>query len=148
MKDKLEKIRVLNKKQRHINDYLMLEYSKICMIDFTNWYFILKHFKLEQFNIISFFSLSKVTPMSSTYLDYLKYRYKSNKFSKVRLILPNFRKSGHLQLAKKFFPMVSANWRENCSIYSSHIVRDACISVTHVSNRLRFDTFFYFHTFL
>ena len=29
MKDKLEKIRVLNKKQRHINDYFMLEYSKI-----------------------------------------------------------------------------------------------------------------------
>ena len=55
MKDKLEKIRVLNKKQRHVNDCFMLEYSKICMIDFTSWYFILKHFKLEQFNIISFF---------------------------------------------------------------------------------------------
>ena len=62
MKDKLEKIRVLNKKQRHVNDYFMLEYSKICMIDFTSWYFILKHFKLEQFNIISFFFFVESDP--------------------------------------------------------------------------------------
>ena len=127
MKDKLEKIRVLNKKQRHINDYFMLEYSKICMIDFTSWYFILKHFKLEQFNIISFFSLSKVTPMSSTYLDYVKYRYKSNKFSKVRLILPNFRKSGHLQLAKFFFqwcPLIGER-----TVVSIHLISCG----THVS---------------
>ena len=47
------------------------------MIYFTSLYSVLKHFKLQQFNIISF--LSKVTPMSSTYIDYLKYRYKSSK---------------------------------------------------------------------
>ena len=29
MKDKLEKIRVLNKKKRRINDYFMLEYVRI-----------------------------------------------------------------------------------------------------------------------
>ena len=28
---------------------------KVCVIDFTSWYFVLKHFKLQQFNIISFF---------------------------------------------------------------------------------------------
>ena len=67
------------------------------MIDSTSLYSILKHFKLQQFNIISF--LSKVTPMSSIYIDYLKYRYKSSK-------------------------------------------------LYHVSNRLRFDTFFTFiHSF-
>ena len=65
---------------------------------FSSWYFVLKHFKLHQFNIISFFLffLSKVTPMSSNYFDYLNYRYKSDKYSKIRLILPNFQKSGHL----------------------------------------------------
>ena len=39
--------------------------------------------------------------MSSTYLDYLEYRYKSNEFSKMRLMLPNFCKTGRLQLAEK-----------------------------------------------
>ena len=29
-------------------------------------------------------------------LEYLKYRYKGNKFSKIRLIFTKFRKSGHL----------------------------------------------------
>ena len=43
---------------------------------------------------------------------------------------------------------MSANWRENCSIYSSYFVRDTCISVAHVSNRLRFDTFFLLSYFL
>ena len=67
--------------------------------------------------------------MSSTCLDYLRYRYKSNEFSKIRLILPNFWKSGHLLLADNFFvPMVFANWRENYSICSSLI---SCR--THVS---------------
>ena len=40
MKDKLEKLRVLNKKQSHINDYFMLELKnynfKRCMIDFAS----------------------------------------------------------------------------------------------------------------
>ena len=48
----------------------------------------------------AFFSLSKMTPMFSTYIDYLKYRYKkSNKFSKMRLIFTNFR--------KKWTPLIS-----------------------------------------
>ena len=65
------------------------------MIDFTGWYFILKHFKLQQFYIISFFLFFDQSDptMSSTYLDYLKYRYNSNKFSKIRQdFLPTFEK--------------------------------------------------------
>ena len=53
-------------------------------------------------SFLSFFSLSKVTTMCSTYLEYLKYRYESKKFSKIRLILANFLKSGHLWLADNF----------------------------------------------
>ena len=53
IKDKLETIRVLNKRQSDINDYFMLEKS---LYDrFTSSYFVLKHFKLHHFNIISFF---------------------------------------------------------------------------------------------
>ena len=108
------------------------------MIDFTSWYSILNHFKLQQFNIISFFSLSKVTLMSSTYIDYLKYRYKSNTFSKIRLILTNFWKSGHLFFLHQRCPPISVySSRISCGTYVS-------ISVTHVSNRLRFNTFFTF----
>ena len=74
------------------------------MIDFTSWYFVLKHFKLQQFNTISvFLFFIQSDPMSSTYLDYLKYRYKGNKLSKIMLVLPNFPKSEHLFLADKFF---------------------------------------------
>ena len=75
MKDKLQKIRLWTKKQSHIDVYFMLEESFYDR--FINWYFVFQQFKLQQFNI-SFFSLSKVTPMSCTCLDYLKYRYKSN----------------------------------------------------------------------
>ena len=69
----------------------------------------------------AFFSLSKMTPMSSTYIDYLKYRYKkSNKFSKIRLIFTNFRKkwTALISLVDNFF------LRQRCpptSIYSSLI---------------------------
>ena len=34
---------------------ITLWYNKVCMIDFTGWYFILKHFNFQEFNIISFF---------------------------------------------------------------------------------------------
>ena len=57
--------------------------------------FFLKQFKLQQFNIISFF-LFFFQSNPNVYLDYLEYSYKSNKFSKIRLILSNFPKSGHL----------------------------------------------------
>ena len=75
MKFKLDKIRVLNKSKTI--SVIILCYNQVYMINFTSLYSVLKHFKLQQFNIISF--LSKVTPMSSTYIDYLKYRYKSSK---------------------------------------------------------------------
>ena len=66
------------------------------MMDFTSWYLVLKHFKLQQFNIVFFFLFFvQSDPDVSTYLDYLKYRYKSNKFWKIRLILSNFPKGGH-----------------------------------------------------
>ena len=71
-----------------------------CVFTVSNFFSQLKHFNLQQFSIISFFLsffvLSKVTLIPSTYLDYLKYRYESNDFSKKGLILPNFSKSGHL----------------------------------------------------
>ena len=72
---KFYKIRVLNKSKTI--SVIILCYNQVYMINFTSLYSVLKHFKLQQFNIISF--LSKVTPMSSTYIDYLKYRYKSSK---------------------------------------------------------------------
>ena len=92
---------------------------------------------MQQLNIISFFLFflqSYPSKMSCTYLDYLKYRYKSNKFSKIRLILSNFRKSGHLWLADNFFfaPTGSANWRKNCSIYSSLISCETNVSTWHM----------------
>ena len=34
---------------------IILYLNKVCMIDFTSWFFVLKYFKLQQFNIISFF---------------------------------------------------------------------------------------------
>ena len=63
------------------------------MIDFTCWYFLLKDCsKCTSFSnltsFLSFFYLCNVTPMSSTYLDYLKDRYKSDKLLKITLILP------------------------------------------------------------
>ena len=63
--DKLEKIRVLNKKQSHINDYSSFYDRFYWLIFNTSGWSNLTSF-------LSFFSLSKVTPMSSTYLDYLK----------------------------------------------------------------------------
>ena len=75
------------------------------MIDFTSSYFLLKQsyflFKLQQFNMISFF------PSFSFYLDYLKYRYKSNECSKIRLILPKWTLliSGQLFL-KQQWPLI------------------------------------------
>ena len=72
---KFYKIRVLTKSKTI--SVIVLCYNQVCMINFTSLHSVLKHFKLQQFNIISF--LSKVTPMSSTYIDYLKYRYKSSK---------------------------------------------------------------------
>ena len=75
MKFKFYKVRVLNKSKTI--SVIILCYNQVCMINFTSLHSVLKHFKLQQFNIISF--LSKVIPMSSTYIDYLKYRYKSSK---------------------------------------------------------------------
>ena len=85
-------------------------------------------------SFLSFCSFSNLTPMSSTYLDYLKYRYKSNKFSKMRPIFTNFRKSGHLQLVDTFF------LHQRCPLISIYL----SLSVAHVSNRLRFDLLSYF----
>ena len=52
MKFKLKKIRLLNKKE----PYQWLHYIRIyTILDFTSWYSVLKHFKLQQVNIISFF---------------------------------------------------------------------------------------------
>ena len=85
------------------------------MIDFTRWYFLLKHLT----SFLSFFSLYKVTPMSSTYLDYLK----SLKIFENKANLAQLSKKPSLLISGSiFFALtVSANWRDNCSIYSSLI---------------------------
>ena len=64
---------------------------------YDRFYWLIFHFKTLQVAAILhhfflFFDQSDPT-MSSTYLDYLKYRYKSNKFSKIRQdFLPTFEK--------------------------------------------------------
>ena len=54
--------------------------------------------------------------MSSTYLKYLKYRYKSNKFSKIRLIMPKFWNSRRLKLAYKII------WHRRCLLIGKRTV--------------------------
>ena len=34
---------------------IILCYNQVFMIDFTTWYFVFKHFKLQEFNTIAFF---------------------------------------------------------------------------------------------
>ena len=60
--------------------------------------FFLKQFKLQQFNIISFF-LFFVQSNPNVYLDYLEYSYKSNKFFE--------NKTNIVQLSKKWTPLIS-----------------------------------------
>ena len=80
MKGKLEKIRVLNKKQSHINDYFVrIKFVwKILLADIS----FFKHFKLQQFNIsLSFFVQSDLDVFQLPWIPHIEYRYKSNKFS-------------------------------------------------------------------
>ena len=79
--------------------------------------------------------------MSSTYLDYLKYRYKSNKFLKIRLILPNFRKKNTPLIGGKNFlyqwcPLIGERIVVSIDLLyrAGHMYqRGTCISVSHVS---------------
>ena len=68
MKGKLEKIRVLNKKQSHINDYFVrIKFVwKILLADIS----FLNTSSCSNLSFL-YLSLSKVTSMSSSYLEYL-----------------------------------------------------------------------------
>ena len=64
--------------------------------------------------------------MPATYLDCLKYRYKSNKFLKIRLILTNFCKSGHIFLFCKngvhlFISYFVRAWRDHVSPWHKYL---------------------------
>ena len=85
------------------------------MIDFTSWFSILKHFK---FQLLSFFSFPKVTPMCSTYIGYLKYRYQIKSEKWTPLI------SGHIFFLHQRCPPIS--------IYSSLIPCGTHVSAWHI----------------
>ena len=85
------------------------------MIDFTSWYFVLKHFKLKQFNIISFFLFFVQSDPDVFHLTL------TTSDIGIKEIFEN--KANIAQLSKKrkplisgdffFAPMVFVNWREN-----------------------------------
>ena len=86
------------------------------MKDFTGWYFVFKHFKLQQFNIsLSFFVQSDLDVFQLPWIPHIEYRYKSNKFS---TNLAQLSKKRTPLISRKLFfaPTVSANWRENCTL--------------------------------
>ena len=71
------------------------------MIDFTNSNSILKHFKLQQFNIISCICPKWPRCLSLTLTT--SNGYKSNKFLKIRLIFTNFEKLDTSNKWRHFF---------------------------------------------
>ena len=89
------------------------------MLNFTGWYFVLKHFKLQQFNIMSFhFFLSFLCPMwpwclpltlTTSNID-----IKVITFLKIGLILPN----------KKRTPLISGKFffHQQCPLIGKRTV--------------------------